>query len=128
MSRVESADHTSGCSAKDAKSYKDQSDFFYHNPRAYLEARFPIVVDESFPPSPVAGRSQALTSLNDLAWRHEWPSHLVVFEALLDQEAGVKDLLADRGYSEYTRIWNSHWHPDGRRRGDILILRHSSLE
>lgn len=104
---------------QNVSNYRDQSDFFYDDPLSYLHTRFPPSVDPSFPPSP-SPASYLLVKNYDLGWKHTWPSHIVLFEALLPQ---VKEVLEDRGYRQEKRIWNSHWHEDERRRGDVIILR-----
>ncbi|KAK4047346.1 glycosylphosphatidylinositol anchor biosynthesis [Microbotryomycetes sp. JL221] len=119
---------------QDIKTYKDQSDVFYDSPSKYLINRFPTTVDSKFPPSPVVFESDA--------WRHEWPSHIVAFQSLLDlvmhsdvaknlpgidhkggdENKTIKDLLYSKGYRERKRLWNSLWHEDDRRRGDVVVL------
>jgi len=102
--------------------YRDQSDFFYASPIRYLNDRLPRQVDPNFPPSPLTNRTSARSSdQDDLGWRHEWPSHIVLFEALLRQDE-ISSLLKERGYIERIRLWNSHWHEDPRRAGDIVLL------
>ncbi|WFD36575.1 glycosylphosphatidylinositol anchor biosynthesis [Malassezia cuniculi] len=117
----------------DGPMYWDQSDFFYHDPITYIYDRFPHQVDPAFPPSPgevkKAARVPPERAQFDLGWQHEWPSHLVVFDALLHVKAhntSVKDILAEKGYTERLRVWNSIFHPDQRRRGSIVVLRHSA--
>ncbi|SCV70356.1 BQ2448_1750 [Microbotryum intermedium] len=91
--------------------YRDQSDYFYESPSTYLTQRFPTEVDPTFPPSPFQTKD----------WQHTWPSHLVFFQALLDQDPGVERVLRGRGYEEVERRWNSLWHDDERRRGDVVV-------
>jgi phosphatidylinositol glycan class B len=112
------------------RTYRDQSDFFYQDPLRYLATRFPPHVDPAFPPSPVVVAEGVARGVDDddydddLGWTHEWPSHLVVFQALLDNYGGgVRDFLEAKGYVEEHRLWNSHWHEDERRRGDVVVLR-----
>lgn len=106
-------------SGQDPSTYLDQSDFFYDSPSKYLLNRFPSSVDPSFPPSPFPS-ARYLPHTSDLGWRHEWPSHLVLFDALVPELQG---LLEAQGYREQTRLWNSHWHEDDRRRGDVVVWR-----
>ena len=75
----------------------------------------------------------------DYGWNHSWPSHLVVFQALLDTRCSfsraetilqrngetIGDLLRSKGYREEARLWNSLWHEDERRRGDVVLLKWS---
>lgn len=63
-----------------------------------------------------------------LAWVHEnmairgqwkkWPEQIVMFEHL---EGALESLLAERGYAECWRGFNSHWHDDWRRKGDVIV-------
>lgn len=48
--------------------------------------------------------------------KREWPERLVVFEALGEPWRAVM------GYSECWRGWNSHWHDDWRRKGDVVVF------
>ncbi|SGY14818.1 BQ5605_C013g07112 [Microbotryum silenes-dioicae] len=91
--------------------YRDQSDYFYASPSNYLTQRFPSEVDPTFPPTPFQTQE----------WQHTWPSHLVFFETLLDQDPEVAKILKGVGYEEEERRWNSLWHDDGRRRGDVVV-------
>ncbi|KAL8283183.1 hypothetical protein RQP46_005961 [Phenoliferia psychrophenolica] len=112
---------------QNASTYRDQSDYFYDDPTHYLATRFPSSVDISFPSSPFVlppSPHDSKPDATDLGWRHEWPSHIVAFDALLVSDQGaVAGLLEAKGYREWERLWNSHWHEDDRRRGDIVILR-----
>ncbi|CAN6616176.1 hypothetical protein TRVA0_006S02476 [Trichomonascus vanleenenianus] len=50
-----------------------------------------------------------------------WPSHLVFFEAL---EPTVRTYLATRSsYIPHRRFFNSHFHDDWRRRGDVVVYK-----
>ncbi|GAA5881783.1 hypothetical protein JCM1840_004830 [Sporobolomyces johnsonii] len=126
--------------------YLDQTDHFYASPSRYFLARFPPVVDPAFPPSPFPARDpyllppagapatlaarHALESRRfDRAWTHAWPSHLVVFGALLEEDGGdgyatVRELLEGKGYEVEKRFWNGvgGWHEDARRRGGVVVL------
>lgn len=106
----------------EAATYKDQSDHFYDDVARYLTTRFPDTVDATFPPSPLAA-----SVVSSVAPQHTWPSHLIVFDELLQRPGGrygtVGDLLRARGYAEQERHWNSLVHDDSRRAGHIVILR-----
>jgi phosphatidylinositol glycan class B len=109
---------------QNASTYQDQSAVFYADPLQYLESRFPAKVDVSFPPSPALLPS----SVEAPIFSHEWPSHLAVFEHLLRQADGkVGALLGSKGYEEVWREWNSHWHDDARRTGDVIVLAHQAV-
>lgn len=50
--------------------------------------------------------------------RREWPDYVVFFEQL---EPTMHVLLRGSGYHECWRGWNTRWHDDWRRRGDMLV-------
>jgi len=111
--------------------YWDQSDFFYHDPIKYLVERMPYNVDTRYPASPELGEGAERGGENvwDKGWRHSWPSHLVVFDALLKEgtrKVGhtrtLKNLLSLKGYREVGRYWNTVKHEDARREGDVVVL------
>ena len=120
----------------DPTTYWDQSDFFLYDPVRYLRDRFPSRVDPTFPTmramhfrSPRGTNASdvvAQHAASDLGWRHPWPSHLVVYDSLLHTGTPqtVGDLLAQRGYEEVVRFWNTVWHPEPQRKGDIVVLRY----
>lgn len=125
-------------SSQPAVGYRDQTDFFYASPLSYVQSRFPPTVNPAFPPSPFvaahlpsrgAVRASRNGDSNDLGWWHEWPSHLVAFDVLLTEDDGkVGEFLAGKGYAVDRREWNSHFHEDGRRRGDIVVLKWVGVE
>lgn len=94
-------------SGQDPKTYLDQTDLFYASPSRYLLDNFPQQVATDWPPFNLAGPT--------------WPSHLVVFSNLLEED-GVGRLLIEKGYVERERRWNSLWHEDERRRGEVVLL------
>lgn len=79
----------------------DESDYFYQDPYRYIQ---------------------------DLLASTKKPSHLALFEALLDQQSKQKypetvaDLLSLNGYSIKRSYWNSAFHLDHRRRGRVLLM------
>lgn len=48
-------------------------------------------------------------------------SHILLFESLLE-DSSVKGKLEESGFKESRRFFNTHWHDDKRRRGDIIAL------
>ncbi|GAA5946343.1 hypothetical protein JCM3765_000204 [Sporobolomyces pararoseus] len=133
--------------------YLDQSDHFYSSPSTYFLTRFPLSVDSTFPPSLIStspdpyavvsshppttstteARQQLIEKKFDLEWSYSsWPSHLVVFQALLDTPCrpeepcrDVRELLVDRlGYKVEKKFWNGigGWHEDERRKGGVVLL------
>lgn len=81
-----------GLSEEEKLTYVDEADEFYADPNAWM------------------GREMGREG-------REWPMYLVFFEAL---QGVVKDLAAER-YEECWRGWNSHWHDDWRRKGDVVV-------
>lgn len=47
----------------------------------------------------------------------DWPSHLVMFEQL-----HLNTYFETKGYRECNRFFNSHFHEDARRKGDVLVM------
>ncbi|ORY99156.1 Alg9-like mannosyltransferase family-domain-containing protein [Syncephalastrum racemosum] len=48
-----------------------------------------------------------------------WPTALLMFDNLLPS---IQSLLDAQGYREDARFFNTHFHDDWRRRGDVLVL------
>lgn len=131
--------------------YWDESDYFYADPLRYLRLYLPVHVDESFTSMPAGGRWDS--QLHGGMWDsheigagpgsdsgagpgvplHQWPSHLLTFEALLmptsipdhthTVDVSVETELRNKGYTPETRLWNSLFHDDPRRRGRIVVWR-----
>jgi phosphatidylinositol glycan class B len=110
--------------------YRDQTDVFYASPISYLRTYFPPKVDTSFPlpsyPTTPPGDSAEPDKEGRYPWRHEWPSLLIFFGNLLDQD-GVKGSFVDQGYTEVWRGGRS-WEGDGKRRGGIRIWKWDGVE
>ncbi|KAF2833999.1 hypothetical protein CC86DRAFT_365741 [Ophiobolus disseminans] len=51
-------------------------------------------------------------------YRREWPQNLVFFAQL---EPVLREVLGDTRYSECWRGFNSHFHDDWRRKGDVVV-------
>ena len=52
------------------------------------------------------------------AYRRAWPQNLVFFAALGGE---LRDVLAETRYRECWRGFNSHFHDDARRVGDVVV-------
>lgn len=98
--------------------YRDEADQFYDDPDAFLRQN---MVDglRHLPrrPSYVTG-SQSLARFPDSPTLHEWPDYLVFFAQL---EPTMHQLIRFSSYRECWRTWNTAWHDDWRRRGDIVV-------
>ncbi|KAA8915930.1 hypothetical protein TRICI_001944 [Trichomonascus ciferrii] len=77
------------------RSYLDIADQFYDNPIGFLDQHMGV--------------------------DYQWPSHLAFFEALEDT---IKPYLQEHtSYELDTRFFNSHFHDDHRRKGDVLVYK-----
>ncbi|KAJ5671587.1 GPI mannosyltransferase [Penicillium longicatenatum] len=92
--------------------YRDEADQFYDDPTHFLQENMAGGL-RYLPrqPSYVTGFQSASQDL------HEWPDYLIFFAQL---EPTMHSLV--RGsYAECWRTWNTAWHDDWRRRGDIIV-------
>ncbi|KAF9913426.1 glycosylphosphatidylinositol anchor biosynthesis [Lobosporangium transversale] len=83
----------------DITNYKDESDVFYADPVTFMNERIPKLCK---------GKMDENT-------------HLVLFEDLVNSWPGILSWLQIHGYHECARFFNSHFHDDSRRRGDVLV-------
>ncbi|KAF9085481.1 glycosylphosphatidylinositol anchor biosynthesis [Mortierella sp. GBA35] len=81
----------------DPAAYKDESDIFYEDPIAFMDTR---------------SKDQSPSSQE---------THLVLFEDLVRTTPEMLTWLESHGYHECARFFNSHFHDDSRRRGDVLV-------
>jgi phosphatidylinositol glycan class B len=79
-------------SGEERETYLDEADIFYENPTSWMEGNL--------------GQG-----------KRSWPEFLVFFEQL---EEAMREALSPRGYRECGRFFNTQWHDDGRRRGDVV--------
>ncbi|QIW96967.1 hypothetical protein AMS68_002485 [Peltaster fructicola] len=90
--------------------YQDEADVFYNYPAGwidrYLDDRSIILKHE--PKSNTASQEQ----------RRPWPDYLIYFEHL---EPVMNAVLDSTRYEEHVRFFNTHWHDDNRRRGDVIV-------
>ncbi|MBW0533303.1 hypothetical protein O181_073018 [Austropuccinia psidii MF-1] len=93
------------------ENYIDEADQFYLDPQEFLLKYFPKHVNPTFPPTNKSNKS------------YQWPSHLVIFEALWKLN-GVRNILEKLGYQVVWRASNSRWHDDPiRRGGSVMVLK-----
>jgi GPI mannosyltransferase 3 len=83
--------------------YLDEADQFYADPAAWMNANLgnPKLAGDS---STVAKR---------------WPEQVVFFEQLLPV---MVEHLKGTAYKECWRGFNTHWHDDSRRKGDVIVF------
>ena len=100
-------------------SYFDEADVFYNDPVSWIHENMQDLNSVS-KNSSVGKESQP----NDENHR-TWPHYLVFFQQL---EPTMETILGESKYRQCWRGFNTHWHDDWRRQGDVVIwcLRSSS--
>lgn len=85
-----------GLSPEERATYLDEADVFYRDAESWLKANM--------------GDSGRV-----------WPEYLVFFEHL---EHTMKHFMVkeDMGYRECKRLFNTQWHDDSRRKGDVIVF------
>lgn len=114
-------------SSEEKSTYVDEADAFYADPLLWLRQNM-----SRQPPSSARGgiftsttrdkhkphqRQHQSDSHGRLAGRREWPDYLIFFAAA---EKTMEAALRGSGYVECWRGFNSHWHDDRRRGGDVV--------
>lgn len=99
--------------------YLDEADQFYANPVEFLQnnmvgglrhvPRRPSYLERSV--SPPYGVTEGSS-------QHPWPDYLIFFSQL---EPTLRKALRGSFYNECWRTFNTAWHDDWRRRGDIIV-------
>ena len=104
--------------------YVDEADQFYANPIEFLISTLgqPPPRNSSLQYQSWVQEHDSLKSNQRWAWDGQpggklWPEYLVFFEALMPS---LTPILLDSNYSECWRGWNSYFHDDSRRKGDII--------
>ena len=91
--------------------YVDEADQFYQNPKHWLDAHM----------APLASNEDINLELTiESGNRRNWPDYLIFFEQL---EWAMQGTDVAQYYSQRWRGFNSHWHDDWRRRGDVIAWR-----
>jgi phosphatidylinositol glycan class B len=89
--------------------YKDESDVFYVDPNLFIGTYFQ---------NNKTSKEVSVPGQNYKIMVYEWPSHIVLFDNL---KPALDEALGQNNYKECLRFFNSHWHDDERRRGDVLV-------
>jgi phosphatidylinositol glycan class B len=89
--------------------YLDEADVFYMHPGGWVD-------DNMRDRKSVSGASTELSASQGN--RRSWPEYLVFFEHL---EPVMNAILEGTRYDECWRGFNTHWHDDRRRRGDVVV-------
>jgi len=99
-------------SVEECSRYEDEADIFYNDPRSWaddiMESRDSIM----------KANPGALELRHGDHARRAWPEYLVFFEQLEPVMSGVLERTV---YDECWRGFNTHWHDDGRRQGDVVV-------
>ncbi|KAB8078331.1 putative mannosyltransferase [Aspergillus leporis] len=101
--------------------YVDEAEQFYNDPNQFLRdnmvgglrhlPRTPTYLTTSKP-------RQTSPQTYQQATPHEWPDYLIFFAQM---EPTLRSMLRSSSYGECWRTWNTAWHDDSRRRGDIIV-------
>ena len=114
--------------------YVDEADQFYLDPNAWLKRRMsrnpPTINGRQLPhhePGVFAPKPRRMFEVENKEeehlWRERggrrpWPEYLIFFQQI---EPELTRSLRGSGYLECWRGFNSHWHDDWRRQGDIVV-------
>ncbi len=103
--------------------YLDEADIFYANPIQWLRnhmSRNPPRMQSIFGSRNASPRGQFQFTPGGVGagGRREWPDYLIFFQQL---ENVMQTALQGSGYGECWRGFNSHWHDDRRRTGDVVV-------
>jgi GPI mannosyltransferase 3 len=121
--------------ATEKAGYLDEADQFYANPSLWTKKSMARQMPTSHASSPGFfakmnyGKVDTIDSdvlareREDHFWatgagRKPWPDYLMFFEQL---EPTMQTVLRGSAYGECQRFFNSHWHDDWRRQGDIVV-------
>lgn len=94
--------------------YVDEADQFYDNPSQFLRQNMEGGL-RHIPRKP--SYTSPRPTHQDIA-SHPWPDYLIFFAQL---EPTLQSLLRASSYTECWRTYNTAWHDDWRRRGDIIV-------
>ena len=95
-------------------SYLDEADVFYQNPTKWLAENMQDLdqISSATDPDVQDGAQQ------DASARRAWPHYLVAFEQL---QPTLAPILEGTRYKVCKRFFNTHWHDDRRRAGDVIV-------
>ena len=100
-----------GLSALERMTYLDEADVFYADPRDWMRQNKKS--DEA-----IYITDANLMEANISVSLRAWPNYLVFFAQL---EPLMKKELHTSKYRECWRGFNTHWHDDWRRKGDVIV-------
>lgn len=97
-----------GLALAERDAYMDEADLFYDDPSAWIQTNMAALTTAKI------SREDEDRMSGD---KRPWPEYVVFFEQL---EPTMDELLKDTEYHECWRGFNTHWHDDWRRQGDVI--------
>lgn len=91
--------HLVAASHETLENYRDESDQMFDDPDQFIKLNFPETIDSL------------------VSSKYSWPSHLIIYENFKQMDT----ILRDVGYKRCHEIFNSYFHWDDRRRGNLVI-------
>lgn len=100
--------------------YEDEADVFYNSPSVWLEQNMEqLTMINTLDGKNNKGQDQKRNVDGRLIGTGRlWPRYLVFFQQL---EPQMKEILKEAPYRECWRGFNTHWHDDWRRQGDVVV-------
>ena len=92
----------------------DEGDRFYADPKGWLRENMEAVGKDMGSMGSMGGGAEGGLE----GGKREWPQYVVFFGQL---EPVVREVLGGTGYGECWRRFNSQWHDDWRRKGDVVV-------
>jgi phosphatidylinositol glycan class B len=97
--------------------YMDEADQFYADPTTWMR--------EYMENTESLWKRQLNTGIDIHQDKAQWPEYLVFFEQL---KPTMTMFLANTPYRQDWQGFNTHWHDDGRRQGDVVVWRLEGVE
>ncbi|KLJ12898.1 phosphatidylinositol glycan, class B [Blastomyces silverae] len=113
--------------ATEKSTYLDEADQFYEDPSTFLQNNmkgglrdFPSKPSYQLNKNPLIHHHlpSSNSPLDPKPPHHPWPDYLAFFAQL---EPTLRTALHSSPYAECYRTWNTAWHDDWRRKGDIVV-------
>ena len=95
----------------------DEADQFYANPVAWLQENLHGGAEDLVSGQLIDNSESTGAEFDDSRVRR-WPSIIITFAQLEDI---ISQTLHRKGYEQCWRTFNSHWHDDWRRNGDVIL-------
>jgi phosphatidylinositol glycan class B len=110
--------------------YVDEADVFYGNVYEWLGSNMEslkLLEGSSIPrqSKKIAEHSERTVNGQVTGRSRPWPQYTIFFEQL---EPQMKEWFSMSPYKECARMFNTHWHDDWRRKGDVVVYCLEALE